>query len=117
MVYVFASLEKALERNETRFDRSKGKDRSLAPAIVMRTWNAVTQNFDTYQKAFCKNFISVVNDKSLEQGEPQKSLEDLVKKYLDPYKPTGTKPKTDKEKATSNKKREELNQQVKDFLN
>ena len=115
MVYVFASLEKALDRNETRFERSKGKDRSLAPAIVMRTWNSVTQNFDTYQKAFGKNFISVVNDKSLEKGEPQKALEDLVKKYIDPYKPTGTKPKTDKEKERSRKSREELNKQIKDF--
>ena len=117
MVYVFASLEKALDRNETRFERSKGKDRSLAPAIVMRTWNSVTQNFDTYQKAFGKDFISVVNDKSLEKGESQKALEDLVKKYIDPYKPTGTKPKTDKEKARSDKSREELNQQINSFIN
>lgn len=115
MVYVFASLEKALDRNETRFERSKGKDRSLAPAIVMRTWNSVTQNFDTYQKAFGNNFISVVNDKALEKGESQSSLEDLIKKYIDPYKPTNTKPKTDKEKERSAKSREELNQQIKSF--
>ncbi len=83
----------------------------------MRTWNSVTQNFDTYQKAFGKDFISVVNDKSLEKGESQKALEDLVKKYIDPYKPTGTKPKTDKEQARSDKSREELNQQINSFIN
>jgi len=115
MVYVFASLEKALDRNETRFERSKGKDRSLAPAIVMRTWNSVTQNFDTYQKAFGKNFISVVNDKSLEKGESPKSLEDLIKRYLDPFEPKDTKPKTDKEQARSDKRKEELRQAIKKF--
>jgi hypothetical protein len=77
MVYVFASLEKALDRNDTRFDRSGGKDRSLAPAIVLRTWNNITQNYELYQKEFGNNFVSVVNDKALEKGEPMKSLEDL----------------------------------------
>ena len=44
MVYVFASLEKSLDRNETRFQRSQGEDRSLPPAIVMRTWMNVTKS-------------------------------------------------------------------------
>ena len=117
MVYVFASLEKALERNDSRFDRSQGKDRSLAPAIVLRTWNNITQNYDLYQKEFGDNFVSVVNDKALEKGESMKSLEDLVDKYITPYAPTGTKPKTDKEQARSEKAKAELEQQVNDFVN
>ena len=117
MVYVFASLEKALDRNDTRFDRSGGKDRSLAPAIVLRTWNNVTQNFDLYQKEFGNNFVSVVNDKALEKGEPMKSLEDLVDKYITPYSPTDTKPKTDKEKAKSAASKAELEKQINDFVN
>ena len=52
MVYVFASLEKALDRNETRFQRSQGKDRSLLPSLVLRTWNSVTQNYDFFKKEF-----------------------------------------------------------------
>lgn len=117
MVYVFASLEKALDRNDTRFDRSDGKDRSLAPAIVLRTWNNVTQNYELYQKEFGNNFVSVVNDKALEKGESMKSLEDLVDKYLTPYSPTDTKPKTDKEKAKSAASKAELEKQINDFVN
>ena len=117
MVYVFASLEKALERNDTRFDRSNGKDRSLAPAIVLRTWNSITQNYDLYKDEFGSNFVSVVNDKSLEKGESMKSLEDLVDKYLTPYAPTNTKPKTDKQKERSAKSKAELEKQVNDFVN
>lgn len=117
MVYVFASLEKALERNETRFDRSGGKDRSLAPAIVLRTWNNITQNYELYQKEFGDNFVSVVNDKALEKGEPMSSLESLVDKYITPYAPTDTKPKTDKEKAKSAASKAELEKQINDFVN
>ena len=117
MVYVFASLEKALDRNDTRFDRSGGKDRSLAPAIVLRTWNNVTQNYELYQKEFGNNFVSVVNDKALEKGEPMSSLESLVDKYITPYSPTDTKPKTDKEKAKSAASKAELEKQINDFVN
>jgi len=116
MVYVFASLEKALDRNETRYQRSQGKDRSLPPVIVMRTWNSVTQNFDLYKKEFGNNFVSVVNDKSLEKGESQKSLEDLISTYLDPYKPTNTKQKTPAQIERSRKSKEDLNKQIKDFV-
>jgi predicted kinase len=117
MVYVFASLEKALERNETRFQRSQGKDRSLSPAIVLRTWNNITQNYELYQKEFGNNFVSVVNDKALEKGEPMKSLEDLIDKYVTPYSPTDTKPKTDKEKEKSDAAKAELENQINDFIN
>lgn len=117
IVYVFASLEKALERNDVRFDKSGGKDRSLAPGIVLRTWNSVTQNYDLYRKEFGNDFVSVVNDKALEKGEPMKSLEDLVDKYLTPYAPKDTKPKTDKEKERSVASKVELEKQINDFIN
>ena len=117
MVYVFASLEKALDRNETRFQRSQGKDRSLLPSLVLRTWNSVTQNYDFFKKEFGNNFISVVNDKALKKGAPQKSLKDLVATYIDPYKPTNTKPKTDKQQQRSNQQKAELNKQITDFIN
>jgi len=117
MVYVFASLEKALDRNETRFQRSQGEDRSLAPAIVLRTWNSITTNYDLYKNEFGNNFVSVVNDKALKKGEPLKDLKTLVDKYVNPYKATDTKPKTDKEKARSEKSKAELNKQINDFIN
>ena len=111
------TLEKALDRNETRFQRSQGEDRSLSPAIVLRTWNNITQNYDLYKNEFGNNFVSVVNDKALKKGEPLKDLKTLVDKYVDPYKPTDTKPKTDKEIERSKKSKEELNKQINDFIN
>ena len=117
MVYVFASLEKALDRNETRFQRSQGEDRSLSPAIVVRTWNGITQNYDLYKNEFGNGFVSVINDKALKKGEPQKSLEDLVKTYVDPYKPTDTKPKTASQQQRSDKQKAETNTQIQDFIN
>ena len=43
----YTKLKKALKRNDTRFKRSKGQDRSLPPAIVLQTWVNVTKNFLT----------------------------------------------------------------------
>ena len=62
MLYVYTDLEKSLKQNELRFQASGGKDRSLAPAIVLKTWNNVTQNYGPYRALFGDdNFISVAN--------------------------------------------------------
>ena len=79
MVYVFSSLEKALDRNETRFQRSQGEDRSLSPAIVLRTWNSITQNYDLYKNEFGNNFVSVVNDKALKKRRTIKGFKNTSK--------------------------------------
>ena len=44
MLYVYTDLERSLKQNQNRFEKSGGEDRSLAPAIVMRTWKGVTDN-------------------------------------------------------------------------
>jgi len=36
---------------------------------------------------------------------------------VEPFKPTNTKPKTDKERARSEKSKAELNKQINDFIN
>ena len=61
MLYVYTDLERSLKQNQDRFEKSGGKDRSLAPAIVMRTWLSVTKNFMPYKNLFGDNFISVAN--------------------------------------------------------
>ena len=66
MLYVYTSLEQSLERNEKRFEKSQGKDRSLPPAIVFGTWARVTGNFGIYFNEFGKDFVAVVNDCSKE---------------------------------------------------
>ena len=113
MLYVYTDLERSLSQNQGRFEKSGGKDRSLAPAIVMSTWASVTDNFGAYQAMFKPNFVSVANtleDKKL------KDIEDIIKKYLDPFKPTGTKPKDAKAQARSDKSKAALNAKLNDLL-
>ena len=113
MLYVYTSLEQSLERNEKRFEKSKGKDRSLPPAIVFRTWSSVTGNFNVYYNEFGNDFVAVVNDP---QPFTEKSVEDIITKYLDPYKPKSTKPKTPEQQAKSDAKKAKTNQLVASFL-
>jgi len=113
MLYVYTDLERSLRQNEARFKKSGGKDRSLAPAIVMRTWSDVTSNYKAYRAMFKDNFVSVAN--TLED-EKLSNVEDIIKKYLDPFKATGTLPKTASQQARSDKSKAELNAKVQDLL-
>ena len=113
MLYVYTDLERSLKQNQDRFDKSG--DRSLAPAIVMRTWMDVTKNYKPYSDLFDQNNFALVAN-TLE-GEKLDNLEDIVSKYLTPFKPTGTKPKTDKQKARSKIKKAEEAETIKSLLN
>tara|TARA_Y100000385_G_scaffold10196_1_gene10777 strand:- start:3669 stop:4481 length:813 start_codon:yes stop_codon:yes gene_type:complete len=114
MLYVYTDLERSLRQNQSRFDKSGGDDRSLAPAIVLRTWLGVTKNYMAYKSAFGENFVSVAN--TLED-EKLSNVEDIIKKYLDPFKPTGTKPKTPSQQARSDKQKAQVNTDVNTLLN
>ena len=61
MLYVYTDLERSLKQNQDRYEKSGGKDRSLAPGIVMKTWKDVTQNYEPYKNLFGSNFVSVAN--------------------------------------------------------
>ena len=111
MLYVYTDLERSLSQNQERFKKSEGEDRSLSPAIVLSTWSSVTKNFEPYQQAFGKNFVSVANT-----GEAMKDLDQIIAKYLDPFKPKDTKPKTPKQAEASKKRKEKLNQEIKTLL-
>ena len=109
MLYVYTDLERSLMQNQDRFEKSGGEDRSLAPAIVMRTWAGVTKNYDTYKNLFGNNFVSVAN--TLED-EKLSDLDSIVDKYLKPFTPKGTKPKDAKAQARSDKAKAALNQEL-----
>ena len=113
MLYIYTDLERSLKQNQDRFEKSGGEDRSLAPAIVMRTWKSVTDNLPKYADLFGGNFVAVAN--TLE-GTKIKDIEDIIKKYLDPFKPTNTKPKTPAQQKKSEDQRAELNAQIQDML-
>ena len=113
MLYVYTDLERSLKQNQDRFEKSDGKDRSLAPAIVLRSWKDVTSNFKPYKEMFGDNFVSVANTL---QDEKLDNLENIVKKYLSPFKAKNTKPKTPAQQARSDKQKAELNKEVKNLL-
>ena len=111
MVYVYTDLERALKQNQERFEREGGEDRSLSPSIVLSSWNSVTKNFEPYQQEFGENFISIANT-----GKALKDLDQIVDKYLKPFKPKDTKPKTPKQVERSKKQWDKLSQEINTFL-
>lgn len=114
MLYVYTDLETSLKRNERRFEKSDGADRSLMPSAVYRTWIDVAKNFETYQQMFGSNFVSVANTG---KDEVMKDVEQILKTYIQPFRPTDAKPKTDKEIERAKKQTDDLNKEVQDFLN
>ena len=113
MLYVYTDLETSLKRNQKRFDKSGGQDRSLNPNIVLRTWNEVTKNFNTYKQMFGNNFISVSNTG---KSETLKDVEDILQTYVDPFRPDDSKPKTDKELAKSEEQAQKLSNDIQNIL-
>ena len=117
MLYVYTDLERSLKQNQDRFEKSGGEDRSLAPAIVMKTWMDVTKNYEPYRDLFggyaSENFALVAN--TLE-GDKLENLEDIVDKYLTPFKPKGTKPKTPAQQQKSNERKAKEAEMVKSLL-
>ena len=114
MLYVYTDLERSLKQNQDRFEKSDGEDRSLAPAIVLRTWKGVTDNLKPYASLFGSNFVAVAN--TLE-GNKIKDVEDILKTYLEPFTPQGTKPKTPAQQEKSKQQKLELNAEIQAMLN
>tara|TARA_B100000780_G_scaffold157680_1_gene110317 strand:- start:124 stop:966 length:843 start_codon:yes stop_codon:yes gene_type:complete len=114
MLYVYTDLQRSLMQNQDRFERSSGKDRSLPPAIVLRTWNGVTQNYKPYKELFgSDNFISVANTL---KDEKLDNLEDITDKYLKPYAAKNTKPKSAARQAYSDKQKEKSTKEINALL-
>jgi len=114
MLYVYTDLERSLKQNQDRFEKSGGEDRSLAPAIVMRTWKSVTDNIKPYFNLFEPNFAAVAN--TLE-GDKIEDVEKIITKYLKPFEPKNTKPKTPAQQKKSDEQKAELNAAIQDMLN
>ena len=113
MLYVYTDLQRSLMQNQDRFERSSGKDRSLAPAIVLRTWNSVTNNYKPYKELFGDNFVSVANTL---KDEKLTNLDDITDKYLKPYAAKNTKPKTAARQAYSDKQKEKTTKEINALL-
>jgi adenylate kinase family enzyme len=101
MLYVYTDLERSLKQNQDRYEKSGGEDRSLAPAIVMRTWKGVTDNLPKYAELFGDNFVAVAN--TLE--DRMQDIDKIINKYLKPFTPQGTKPKTPAQQKKSDERK------------
>tara|TARA_B100001564_G_scaffold284270_1_gene246979 strand:- start:668 stop:1465 length:798 start_codon:yes stop_codon:yes gene_type:complete len=112
MLYVYTDLETSLKRNQERFEKSEGEDRSLLPGAVLSTWKDVTKNFDLYKSMF-NNFVSVANTG---ESEVMKDIENILKTYVEPFKVKDGKPKTDKELARSKAQKDNLNKEIQTIL-
>ncbi len=108
MLYVYTDLQRSLSQNQDRYTKSGGEDRSLAPAIVMRTWKGVTENLPKYADLFGFNFVAVANT----LDDRMQDIDKIIDKYLKPFTPTGTKPKT----PAQQKKSDERNAQDKEEI-
>ena len=113
MLYVYTDLETSLKRNQERFEKSGGKDRSLLPGAVLSTWKDVTKNFKSYQDLFGDNFISVANTGS---SETMKDISNILKTYVDPFKVKDGREKTEKEIIRSRAQKDKLNKEIQDIL-
>jgi hypothetical protein len=113
MLYVYTHLETSLKRNQDRFEKSGGEDRSLMPGAVYRTWIQVAKNFKTYQDMFGDKFVSVANTGD---DETMKDVEKILQTYMEPFKVKDGKPKTDKEIAKKKEQEAKLNAEVQAFL-
>ena len=101
MLYVYTDLQRSLSQNQDRYEKSGGKDRSLAPAIVMRTWKGVTDNLPKYAELFGDNFVAVANT----LDDRMQDIDKIIDKYLKPFTPSGTKPKTPAQQKKSDERK------------
>ena len=113
MLYVYTDLERSLSQNQNRYEKSDGEDRSLAPAIVMRTWKNVTDNLPKYANLFGFNFVAVAN--TLE-GQRIQDIDKIIDKYLKPFKPEGTKPKSPAQQKKSDERKAIEKQEIQAML-
>ena len=112
MLYVYTDLERSLSQNQDRYVKSGGKDRSLAPAIVMRTWKSVTDNLPKYEELFGNNFVAVANT----LDDRMQDIDKIIKKYLEPFTPQGTKPKTPAQQKKSDERKAKDKEEIQAML-
>ena len=108
MVMIYVSPLVSLERNRSR---GEAGGRSLRPSIIVRTWNQVNKNIDTFQNMFEDNFILVNNDP---EGADKTYNEEEIKSYFDQV--TAAREYSDEEKAKKAAEQVELESSIKQLL-
>jgi len=112
MLYVYTDLQRSLSQNQNRYEKSGGEDRSLAPTIVMSTWKSVTNNLPKYADLFGNNFVAVANT----LDDRMQDIDKIIDKYLKPFTPTGTKPKTPEQQKKSDEQKAKDKEEIQAML-
>lgn len=108
MVMIYVSPLVSLERNRSRGETG---GRSLRPSIIVRTWEKVNKNIDTFQNMFGDNFILVNNDP---KGVDKTYNEKEVQNYFDQV--TAAREYSDEEIAKKKAEQQELESSIKQLL-
>jgi dephospho-CoA kinase len=104
MVMIYVSPMTSLKRNSER-------GRSLPTTAVLKSWQGLVSNIETYKQAFGDNIVIVNNDPQ----DVDKSFDPEQIQKMFPM-PQG-KPKTPEELAKSKADKEKTNQEIKALLN
>jgi len=106
MIMIYVSPMTSLERNV-------GRERSLMPSIVLRTWRDINQNIETYKQAFGDNLVIINNDP--EDADKSFDTQEIKRRFFDTSKAKG-KPKTPEEIAKAKADVIQLNQDIADLI-
>ena len=106
MIMIYVSPMTSLERNV-------GRERSLMPSIVLRTWRDINKNIETYEQAFGDNLVIINNDP--EDADKSFDPQEIKRRFFDTSKAKG-KPKTPEEIAKAKADAAQLNQDITDLI-
>jgi len=106
MILLYVSPMTSLKRNAER-------GRSLPTSAVLKSWEGVVKNIDTYRQAFGNKIIIINNDPPGYEVDTSFNPENIQKLYPQPK----GKPKTPEEEEKSKADKEKTNQEIQSLLN
>ncbi len=104
MILLYVSPMTSLTRNAQR-------GRSLPTSAVLKSWEGVVKNIDTYRQAFGNNIVVLNNDP--ENADPTFDVQSIIKAFPQPK----GKEKSPEEEEKSKAEKEKTNQEIQSLLN
>lgn len=104
MILLYVSPMTSLKRNAER-------GRSLPTSAVLKSWEGVVKNIDTYRQAFGDNIVVLNNDP--ENADPTFDVQSITKAFPQPK----GKEKSPEEEEKSKADKEKTNQEIQSLLN
>lgn len=104
MILLYVSPMTSLTRNAQR-------GRSLPTSAVLKSWEGVVKNIDTYRQAFGDNIVVLNNDP--ENADPTFDVQSIIKAFPQPK----GKEKSPEEEEKSKAEKEKTNQEIQSLLN